>query len=255
MSRIGLYILFIASILLTPFKTVGQANIEGINLANSGKYAEALEKFESVLNETPSASVFYNAGSSALHLEEFGKGIYYLERAQLLRPNSSIVKRNLTIAQKQAGVQVRKSHFFLQRWFWNIRDLLFSSSWGILLLIGWCGLAYFFFRFYSTSQKSEKKSHLIKMIFLIPMVCLFALFGFSRNQIESNNPYLISKNKIEVFTAADKLSELAFKLNAGEKLLFLDRIGSYYKIETPSGSIGWIERDKVYDLNLRRKNG
>ena len=69
-------------------------------LYTSGKYQEAINNYESILNEgAHSFELYYNLGCAYYKLNEVGPAIYYYEKAKQISPLDKDLKVNLALAK------------------------------------------------------------------------------------------------------------------------------------------------------------
>ena len=92
-----LYILlfFFGSISAQNDKIFDQAN----TLYNEAKYAEAIDRYEVILNTNKhSAELYYNIANAHYKLNNIAPSVYYFEKALALKPNDKDIKNNLAFA-------------------------------------------------------------------------------------------------------------------------------------------------------------
>ncbi len=67
---------------------------------NNGKYTEAIQKYEAVLNSGQhSADLYFNLGNAHYKLNHIAPSIYYYEKALQLTPKDEEVQNNLLFAK------------------------------------------------------------------------------------------------------------------------------------------------------------
>ena len=86
-------LLFTASSLWA--QTKAQADSAYINK----DYAQAIEIYESLLQDGESGEIYYNLGNAYFKQDELGRAILNYERALLLQPGNADVSANLDIAR------------------------------------------------------------------------------------------------------------------------------------------------------------
>ena len=95
----------ITILLLCCFSVIGfsqnNQHFEEANaLYNDNKYAEAIDKYESILDtEVHSAELYFNLGNANYKLNNIAPTIYYYEKALQLNPNDKEIENNLAYAQ------------------------------------------------------------------------------------------------------------------------------------------------------------
>ena len=152
--------IYLVILLLCKF-SIGQNETlftQGNTLYNEGKYAEAIEKYEQILdNGMHSAELYFNIGNAHYKLSNVASSIYYFEKALQLAPTDSEIKNNLSYAQQMTidAIEAQPDVGF-SKLFKNVVNLFKYDTWaklsvGFMLLFVVLFLAYYFS--YHTSKK------------------------------------------------------------------------------------------------------
>ena len=99
------------------------------------KYVEAARAFEALVQEQPTAAVWFNLGNARLQSGEVGRAIAAYRHARRLEPRAADVAANLATARARVGLP-GPALDFLQRW-------LSPDGWALLALagvFGWLGV-------------------------------------------------------------------------------------------------------------------
>ncbi|HPF38646.1 MAG TPA: tetratricopeptide repeat protein [Phycisphaerae bacterium] len=109
-------------------------------------YAEALERFEAVINDgVENGHLYYNAGNAALRLGRIGEAIAHYRKAETLIPGDRDLIRNLAFARRLCSLQIQptpKNAILDTLLFWR-RDTTTRSRWivaAIAYVVFWAML-------------------------------------------------------------------------------------------------------------------
>lgn len=128
LSRLGVYIFavcFLAAMVTGPTiglsQTGGSAGNDPIALAQSGRLDAAVQSYLAAPADTP--TYYYNLGTLYLRLQNFGKAVAYLEKAQSLSPHDTDIQFNLKAAQVALGHRIGPDHLDLSsNWSETVAD-------------------------------------------------------------------------------------------------------------------------------------
>lgn len=73
----------------------------------------------------------------------------------------------------------------------------------------------------------------------------FAISRSEHNFVKTENSAIIFEPSVTIKSSPNKSSKDLFVLHDGTKLQLLEKVGDWYKIRIASGSVGWIEADKI----------
>jgi SH3-like domain-containing protein len=68
--------------------------------------------------------------------------------------------------------------------------------------------------------------------------------------IENADEAVVLFNKIAVKSSPTG-GQTKFTVNSGTKFDIIDELGTYYKVQAPDGSKGWIEKTKVEKITIQ----
>ena len=83
---------------------------EGNTLYNQGKYAEAIKKYEALLDKNEHAvALYFNLANAHYKLNNIAPSVYYFEKAKLLSTDDKDIENNLVFAQNMTVDAERKT--------------------------------------------------------------------------------------------------------------------------------------------------
>ena len=105
---------------------------EGNTLYNKGKYNEAIEKYEALLDKDEhAAALYFNLANAHYKLNNIAPSVYYFEKAKLLSPNDKDIENNLAFAQNMTVDAIDKvPEVGFSRILKNLVNAFSSSLWA-----------------------------------------------------------------------------------------------------------------------------
>lgn len=224
---------------------------EATELYTDGKYAQAIKKYESILeNQQVSTAVYYNLANAHYKLNHIAPSIYNYEKALQLSPNDEDVKNNLAFAENMTLDAIEKtpktgiskftnqiiSTFNYDTWAW--------ISIGFSVLFALAVLAYYFV------VSSNKK----RLFFITSILCLILLLGsvvfaFLQYDLQQSNKFaIIFEQEVAVKAEPNSKAEEVFILHEGTKIKVLDNFNNYTKIELADNKQGWMPETALRKL-------
>ncbi|EMY3583460.1 tetratricopeptide repeat protein [Flavobacterium psychrophilum] len=224
---------------------------KGNNLYQKGNYQEAITVYESVVKSgQQSAELYFNLGNCYYKLNKVAPAIFNFEKALLLNPNDSEIRKNLAFAQKMTIDEVVEtpkvgfakiirdftSSYHYDTWAWIA--IVFS----VLFLI--CFVGYYF-----SNTTMLKRIFFTSMLFILlfAMVSVFAGF-FEKNQSNNDRPAIVFADITLVKSEPKSTAQDAFVLHAGTKVFVLESLNNYKKIQLLDLKEGWIEKSAIKEL-------
>ena len=212
-------------------------------LYNEGKFAEAIDNYETILESGQhSAALYFNLGNANYKLNNIAPSIYYYEKALLLDPNDKEIQNNLAFARNMTidAIQTVPEVGF-SRIFKNVIKLVNYDTWA-KIAIGGIVLFILLFLSYHFSYTTSKK----RIAFIISIISLFiglasVFMAFQNYALENNDrPAIVFAKESRVKAEPNLRSEESFRLHEGTKVQVLDTVNSWKKIKLSDGTIGWI---------------
>lgn len=225
---------------------------EGNTLYNQGKYSEAIDKYETILDSNEhSAELYFNLANSHYKLNNIAPSVYYFEKAKQLNPNDKDIENNLAFAQNMTVDAIDKvPEVGFSRVFNNLVNTFSANTWAKIAISGVLVFVILFLLYHFTSATSQKR-----MAFVISVLGLFVagfslIIAFQKSSLEKkNNPAIVFAQESRIKADPNKTSEEVFRLHEGTKVQVLESYENWYKIEISDKTTGWIVGE---DLKLLR---
>ena len=220
---------------------------------NEGKYQEAIESYEKILNEGfHSSELHFNLGNAYYKLNRIAPSIYYYEKALQLSPKSKDIKANLSFAQNMTIDDIETvPEIGLSRISKNIINTFSFDTWAIFSIVLIMDFATLFLGYYFSSATTKKRFAFIvsSSAIILAVVCLF--FAYQKYQyVQKDKPAIVFAKETDVKTDPNLRSEIAFTLHEGTKVQVLEIYDeNWTKIKIADGKTGWIPSEDIKLLN------
>lgn len=215
----------------------------GNALYNEGKYAEAIDKYMTLLETGKhSSELYYNLGNAHYKLNNIAPSIYYFEKALLLNPNDKDIKNNLSYANNMTVDAIDKvPDVGISKFIKNATNTLSFDAWAWFAVV--CVFLYvcLVLLYYFSYSSSKKRTAFIVSTFCLVGLCISLAFAFNKYQIDKkDNPAIVFAQESQIKTEPNLRSEESFRLHEGTKVQVLDTIDNWKKIKLSDGKTGWI---------------
>jgi tetratricopeptide (TPR) repeat protein len=210
----------------------------------NANYNEAKRLYQSILKEDKvSGELFFNLGNTYYKLEDIANSIYYYEKALKLSPENESIKNNLAFAERMRLDQFeRLPESELDQGLNNFITLFSVDNWSVvgIVFLFVAGIVFAFFIFKKRSF-IKRLSLGLSILFLLLSAGAFSMAQTQLNQINNNVFAIIFEKEKPVFEEPNKKAATLIQLHEGTKVKILDQFRSFYKVQLPDGSIGWME--------------
>lgn len=226
---------------------------QGNTLYNDGKYAEAIEKYETILaTKNHSAELYYNLANAHYKLNNVAPSIYYFEKALQLNPEDAEIKnniafaRNMTVDAIDTVPEVGFSRFIKSAINW-----LSFNNWSKLAVACVFLFVILFLTYYFAYTSNRKRIAFLTSIVSLIIALVSVTMAFQKYSLEaSDNPAIVFSQESIVKTEPNLRSEEAFRLHEGTKVQVLENIKDWNKIKIADGTIGWVSSGDIKLLNV-----
>ncbi|CDF81093.1 BatE [Formosa agariphila KMM 3901] len=238
-------VLYILMILLSNFTFAQEQSLfeQGNTLYNEGKYAEAIDKYQAILDSNmQSSEVFFNLGNAHYKLNHVGPSIYYFEKALQLAPRDKEIKNNIAYARNMTidAIDV-VPEVGISKLLKNITNVMSFDGWAITTVILFILFVVLFISYYFAEYTNKKRAAFSSSIIILIVGCFTLFFAFHNyNQHKKDNPAIIFAQESQVKNEPNLSSPEAFKLHEGTKVQVLDTVNNWKKIKLSDGKTGWI---------------
>ena len=224
---------------------------EANTLYNEGKYAEAIDKYTSILeSDVHSAELYFNLGNAYYKLSNVAPSIYFYEKALQLEPNDVDIKNNLAFAKNMTidAIDVIPETG-VSKLIKNTTNIMSFDVWAkVSVGLVVCFVLLFLFYYFSYSTLKKRLSFIGSMAALL-LVFISLAFAFHKYNLDKNDqPAIVFVQESKVKSEPNTRSEEAFRLHEGTKVQVLDTVKNWKKIKLPDGKTGWIPENDIKSL-------
>ena len=210
-----------------------------------GRYEEAAELYQSLLDEQPDATLYYNLGNARFKQGELSQAILNYERALRLKPNYKDAKYNLAFAQSRIVDNIKEQDFFLSSWARALRNTLSEPKWFmisiVLFILGLAGVLLFLLGREPWVRKSAFHTAWIALLFSL----ITGLNGLSlHNRDTLRNEAIITQGIVNAKSSPDRSGTDLFTLHEGTKVTIHETLGEWVNVRVGSNE-GWIRSSNL----------
>lgn len=219
---------------------------EGNKLYTSGKYKEAIEKYEAIIARGYcNAELYYNLGNAYFKSKDIARSILYYERALLLNPSDNDIRFNLELARTFTVDKIsRLPDFFLVAFFKWIRNRASSDSWAYIALISFVLSLFLFVLFWFAPRLGLKRSSFyLSLLMMLVFVASLSFSISSKRLVNSRKHAIVVVPAVSVKSSPGNSGKDLFIIHSGIKVKIVRELENWAEITLLDGNKGWIRKD------------
>ena len=232
----------ITTLLLFSAFTFAQDAFDAANAAYAdGRYEEAAAMYQTLLDEQPDATLYYNLGNSRFKQGELAQAILNYERALRLKPNYKDAQYNLAFAQSRITDNIVEQDFFLSSWARTVRNSLSERTWwstSIGLFI--CALIALLLFLLGRELWLRKTAFHVAWIALLFSLIAGLNAGSLRQRNTLRNEAIITQGVVNVKSSPDRSGTDLFTIHEGTKVTIRETLGEWVNVSVGSNE-GWMK--------------
>lgn len=232
----------ITTLLLFSAFTFAQDAFDAANAAYAdGRYEEAAAMYQSLLDEQPDATLYYNLGNSRFKQGELAQAILNYERALRLKPNYKDAQYNLAFAQSRITDNIVEQDFFLSSWARTVRNNLSERTWwstSIGLFI--CALIALLLFLLGRELWLRKTAFHVAWIALLFSLIAGLNAGSLCQRNTLRNEAIITQGVVNVKSSPDRSGTDLFTIHEGTKVTIRETLGEWVNVSVGSNE-GWMK--------------
>ena len=206
-----------------------------------GRYEEAAAMYQSLLDEQPDATLYYNLGNARFKQGELAQAILNYERALRLKPNYKDAQYNLAFAQSRITDNIVEQDFFLSSWARTVRNNLSERTWwstSIGLFI--CALIALLLFLLGRELWLRKTAFHVAWIALLFSLIAGLNAGSLRQRNTLRNEAIITQGVVNVKSSPDRSGTDLFTIHEGTKVTIRETLGEWVNVSVGSNE-GWMK--------------
>ncbi|MDN3491378.1 tetratricopeptide repeat protein [Winogradskyella bathintestinalis] len=220
-------------------------------LYNDGKYAEAIDKYETILNsDQHSAELYFNLGNANYKLNNIAPSIYYYEKAAQLNTSDKEIQNNLAFAQNMTIDAIDKvPDVGFSKIINNVVNTFSTDTWAKIAVGGVLLFVIIFLAYHFSYSTTKKRIAFVTSIVSLIIACFSVAMAFQNEALEKkDNPAIVFSSESRVKTDPNQTSEEVFRLHEGTKVQTLETYDDWTKIQLSDNSTGWIPSKYIKTL-------
>lgn len=246
-------LLFLCCFSVIGFSQNNERFEEANALYNDTKYAEAIDKYESILDsKVHSVELYFNLGNANYKLNNIAPSIYYYEKALQLSPNDKEIANNLAFAKNMTIDAIDKvPEVGFSRITKNIVNTFNADTWSKIAIGGVLLFVLLFLMYHFSYGTSRKRIAFIVSVLSLLIGCFSVAMAFQKDRLNTkDNPAIVFAQESRIKVDPNQTSEEVFRLHEGTKVQVLESYEDWKKIQLSDNSTGWIPSKDIKLLKL-----
>jgi tetratricopeptide (TPR) repeat protein len=225
---------------------------QGNTFYNEGKYEEAIEAYEKILEKgVHSAELYYNLGNAHYKLNHIAPSIFYYEKALQLKPKDKEIQNNANFARNMTIDAIDTvPEVGFKRLFNRVINIFSYNGWAVFAVccVFIFVLLFLLYRFASMSSRKRVAFVISSTALILALISVFMAFQKKRLD-QKDNPGIVFVQETKVNAEPNLRSEEVFRLHEGTKVQVLETLEDWKKIRIADGSTGWIPSEDLKMLS------
>jgi len=208
---------------------------------------DSIAKWQALISDGQhSAELYEQLGFTFFEQNDLANSRLYYEKAHLLDPRNNGIKEAIHFVQQDLPVQVSEiPDFILVRAFRATVKLFSPLVWSILqVALGglFLYLLYTFFRL--PKGTGGVKWYAMLGAALLLSICAGGCAHYASEYAEGGYSAVVMESQ-DLYESPDTRSEVVTPVGPGNKVLILDQIDEWVKVELADKDIGWINQELI----------
>jgi tetratricopeptide (TPR) repeat protein len=241
-------LLLLACFIAVAGAASAQTKMEADEAYSEQEYEQAIDIYHQLLQQAPSADIYYNLGNAYYRLDSLPQAILAWERALRLSPSADDVRFNLQLARsKTADKLAPEREMFFITWYRSLVRLFGVDVWAIVAVASLAAALLLVLVWFFAYEEKTRRLAFFGAVVLIALFLLANLFAWQqRKALNSHTDAIVMQSAVSVRNIpADNGSE-EFTIHAGTKVSVTDdTINEWRQVKLPDGRQGWV---KVTDI-------
>ncbi len=234
---------FIFIFALLVYKSYGSKIGKAENLFLTKDYLGALAAYEDLLRENPSdPNLNYNAGTSAIRAQNYGKSILYLERALKYDPSLKDAQVNLKIAIGKIGtVYIAEKPTIWEKLWKRIYSTYNSNEWLIIFM--YFSIVLLLIQYF---KPKLRRSQYVGYSYIIGFLAFLSLLSsYSIYKHSTDHDHVVFLRKSQTYKDPKLKQKMSTLLAPGQKGQALSQNQNKMLVKLPNGMTTYISSTDV----------
>ena len=220
-------------------------------LYNQGKYAEAIDNYNAILDAgRHSSDLYFNLANSHYKLNNIAPSIFFYEKALKLAPNDDDIKNNMAFAKNMTidAIDVVPESG-ISKLLNNATHIMTFDAWAkATIALVFCFVILFLVYFFSYSTLKKRITFIGSVVVLTLLLSTLAFTFHKYNLDKNDNPAIVFAQESKVKGDPNTKSEESFRLHEGTKVQVVEIYNNWSKIKLTDGKTGWVISEDIKTL-------
>lgn len=191
-----------------------------------------------------SEGLYEQLGYAYYHQGDLGRARLYYEKAYLLAPMSTSISESLSIIREELAVPITViPDFILIRMWRQTAKFLSPVMWSVLQILT-VGVILFLLYNYWIKRRDLSISWALLGSLLV-LTIFFSLLAYQSKVLQRGGVHAVVMDTSDLHTSPDKRSEVLAPVGPGNKILILDQIDDWVKVELADKDVGWLPQEYI----------
>lgn len=235
-------------LIMLPSSAFALSKAEADSSYVNENYQLAIQQYELLLKEGPSAELYFNLGNSYYRMENMTRAVLNYERALLLSPGDEDIRFNLQLARsKTVDKIVPQSEFFVTTWYRSVVNMLSVDGWAYVAVYCLVGAIFLMLIYLFCSPIWLRKIGFFGGLLLLVGFVLGNVLAWHQKQIiDHRDSAIIIESAVTVKSTPAQNGTDLFILHEGTKVTIIDdTMDGWREVRVPDGKQGWVETSQI----------
>ena len=221
-------------------------------LYNDGKYAESIDKYNTILDtDKHSTELYFNLANAHYKLNNIAPSIFFYEKALQLAPGDEEIKSNLAFAKNMTIDAIDNIPLTgFSKIVNKVTNTMSFDNWAKLSVgFVFCFVILFLLYYFAYSTVNKRLAFMGSLSTLCLMFISLTLTFHKYNLVKNDRPAIVFEQESKIKSEPNSRSEESFRLHEGTKVQVLDTVKNWSKIKLSDGKTGWVSTDEIRTLS------
>lgn len=189
-----------------------------------------------------SEGLYEQLGYAYYHQGDLGRARLYYEKAHLQAPMSSSITESLSIIREELEVPITLiPDFILVRMWRQTAKILSPVIWSVLQVLTVGVILVLLYNYWI--KRRDRSISWTLLGSLLVLTIFFSLLAYQSKVLQKGGAHAVVMDTSDLHASPDKRSEVLAPVGPGNKILILDQIDDWVKVELADKDIGWLPQE------------